>query len=57
MDAAERLAVVRSGRITTDGTAHGLLAWFETQLTEGVGFSNRPASVVRDRPAVPRVLD
>jgi protein arginine N-methyltransferase 1 len=44
MDADGRLAVVRSGRVTTDGTAHGLLAWFDTQLTEGVGFSNRPGA-------------
>jgi hypothetical protein len=30
--------------IASDGTAHGLLAWFDTQLTEGVGFSNRPGA-------------
>jgi protein arginine N-methyltransferase 1 len=30
--------------IATDGTADGLLAWFDTQLTEGVGFSNRPGA-------------
>jgi protein arginine N-methyltransferase 1 len=31
--------------ITRDGTAHGLLAWFDTQLTEGVGFSTRPGTL------------
>jgi len=27
---------------TRDGTAHGLLIWFDAELTEGVGFSNAP---------------
>jgi type I protein arginine methyltransferase len=30
--------------IARAGTAHGLLAWFDAQLTEGVGFSNRPGA-------------
>jgi protein arginine N-methyltransferase 1 len=30
--------------IATDATAHGLLAWFDTQLIDGVGFSNRPGA-------------
>jgi type I protein arginine methyltransferase len=28
--------------ISQDGIAHGLAAWFDTVLTEGVGFSNAP---------------
>jgi len=30
--------------ISSDGTAHGLLAWFDARLAEGVGFSNRPGA-------------
>lgn len=28
--------------IDRDGEAHGLLAWFDAELTDGVGFSNHP---------------
>ncbi len=28
--------------ITCSGTAHGLAVWFDTELLEGVGFSNHP---------------
>jgi protein arginine N-methyltransferase 1 len=28
--------------IEADGVAHGLLAWFDTVLADGVGYSNRP---------------
>ena len=35
-----------SGRITwtiaRSGTAHGILAWFDTELSEGIGFTNAP---------------
>jgi protein arginine N-methyltransferase 1 len=27
---------------TRDGTAHGLLLWFDTELVRGIGFSNAP---------------
>jgi protein arginine N-methyltransferase 1 len=27
---------------TRDGTAHGLLIWFDAEITEGLGFSNGP---------------
>lgn len=30
--------------IMRDGTAHGLLVWFDSELVEGVGYSNRPNS-------------
>ncbi len=33
-----------SCRIERDGTAHGLLAWFDTELVDGVGFSNAPGA-------------
>jgi protein arginine N-methyltransferase 1 len=29
-------------RIEKDGVAHGLLVWFDAELCDGVGFSNRP---------------
>jgi protein arginine N-methyltransferase 1 len=25
-------------------TAHGLVVWFDTELAEGIGFSNAPAN-------------
>ena len=28
--------------IDRPGTAHGLLVWFDTELADGIGFSNRP---------------
>jgi len=31
-------------RITRDGTAHGLVVWFDAVLAEGVGFSNAPGA-------------
>jgi len=31
-------------RAARDGTAHGLLAWFDSELTETIGFSNSPAA-------------
>ena len=30
---------------TRSGTAHGVTAWFETQLFDGIGFSSAPGSV------------
>jgi protein arginine N-methyltransferase 1 len=30
--------------VVADGTAHGLLAWFDTVLLDDVGFSNRPGA-------------
>jgi protein arginine N-methyltransferase 1 len=32
-------------RATRGGTAHGITAWFEAQLVEGVGFSTAPGTV------------
>ena len=29
-------------KATRDGTAHGLLIWFDAELAEGIGFSNGP---------------
>ena len=29
-------------RATRDGTAHGWLIWFDVELTDGIGFANRP---------------
>jgi len=29
-------------RVTRDGTAYGLLIWFDAELAEGIGFSNGP---------------
>ena len=29
-------------RVASDGTAHGLLLWFDAKLAEGIGFSNAP---------------
>ena len=34
----------RTVEATRGGTAHGLLLWFETELAEGIGFSNAPHS-------------
>ncbi len=31
-----------SWRAARSGTAHGIAVWFDTELAEGVGFSNRP---------------
>ena len=31
-------------RTTRDGTAHGITAWFEAQLVEGIGFSTAPGT-------------
>jgi protein arginine N-methyltransferase 1 len=31
-------------RVERDGIAHGLLAWFDAELCDGVGFSNRPGA-------------
>jgi protein arginine N-methyltransferase 1 len=31
-------------RVTREGTAHGLVVWFDTVLTEGVSFSNAPGA-------------
>jgi protein arginine N-methyltransferase 1 len=31
-------------RATRDGTAHGLLVWFDTELTDRVGLSNAPTA-------------
>lgn len=28
--------------VTRTGTAHGILVWFDTELAEGIGFSNAP---------------
>jgi protein arginine N-methyltransferase 1 len=30
--------------VTRDGTGHGIVVWFDADLAEGVGFSNRPGS-------------
>jgi protein arginine N-methyltransferase 1 len=30
--------------ITKDGLAHGLLVWFDTELVEGIGYSNAPGT-------------
>jgi protein arginine N-methyltransferase 1 len=30
--------------VSRDGTAHGLLLWFDTELVPGIGFSNAPAA-------------
>jgi protein arginine N-methyltransferase 1 len=30
--------------ITTDGVAHGLVVWFDTELVEGIGYSNAPGT-------------
>lgn len=42
------LAVRGSGScvITKGGSAHGLLAWFDTVLVEGIGYSNAPGTPV-----------
>jgi Ribosomal protein L11 methyltransferase (PrmA)/Arginine methyltransferase oligomerization subdomain len=29
--------------VERDGTGHGMVAWFETELADGVGFSNAPS--------------
>ena len=31
-------------RASRDGTAHGLLLWFDTELVPGIGFSNAPTA-------------
>jgi hypothetical protein len=31
-----------SSLVTRDGVAHGILVWFETELTPSIGFSNSP---------------
>lgn len=31
-----------SGRVKRDGTAHGLLVWFDAEIGKGLGFSNGP---------------
>lgn len=33
-----------SWRATRDGTAHGIAVWFDTELVDGIGFSNHPAA-------------
>jgi protein arginine N-methyltransferase 1 len=34
-----------SWRATRTGTAHGVAVWFDADLSEGIGFSNRPGAV------------
>ena len=31
-----------SWRVARAGTAHGVVVWFDTELTDGIGFSNQP---------------
>jgi len=33
-----------SWRASRNGTAHGVAVWFDSELTEGIGFSNHPAA-------------
>jgi protein arginine N-methyltransferase 1 len=30
--------------VTRDGAAHGLLVWFDTELVDGIGYSNAPGA-------------
>lgn len=34
-----------SWRVMQSGTAHGIAVWFDADLADGIGFSNRPATV------------
>ena len=41
IDSADTSAQI-SWRAARSGTAHGVAVWFDTELADGVGFSNRP---------------
>ena len=45
-----------SGRCARDGTVHGLSAWFDAELAEGIGFTTGPERAgdhLRQRPSSP----
>lgn len=43
VDSADMQAEI-SWRVARSGLAHGIAAWFDTELADGIGFSNRPGA-------------